>query len=85
MFVSSANGTPGTSPGRSSSPGMTSTLFRKGSTLRRPVAVICGSGQRAAVGASLVQRFGAEEVVHVVEGGVPKWKKLGNPIEAGDE
>ncbi len=51
----------------------------------RPVAVICGSGQRAAVGASLVQRFGAEEVVHVVDGGVPKWKKLGNPIEAGDE
>ena len=25
----------------------------------RPVAVICASGQRAAVGASLVQRFGA--------------------------
>jgi glyoxylase-like metal-dependent hydrolase (beta-lactamase superfamily II)/rhodanese-related sulfurtransferase len=35
-----------------------------------PVAVICASGQRAAVGASLVQRYGAQAVVHVVDGGV---------------
>ena len=48
----------------------------------RPVAVVCGSGERAAVGASLVQRFGAEEVVHVIDGGVPKWQRLGHPIEA---
>ena len=47
----------------------------------KPVAVVCGSGQRAAVGASLVKRFGANDVIHVVEGGVPKWKRLGNPIE----
>ncbi len=37
----------------------------------RPVAVICGSGQRAAVGASLLQRYGATDVIHVVDGGVP--------------
>jgi rhodanese-related sulfurtransferase len=36
----------------------------------QPVAVICGSGQRAAVAASLVLRAGAEHVIHVVDGGV---------------
>jgi rhodanese-related sulfurtransferase len=36
----------------------------------RPVAVICSSGQRAAVAASLLRRFGAREVLHVVDGGV---------------
>ncbi len=48
---------------------------------RQPVAVICGSGQRAATGASLVERFGAERVIHVVDGGVPKWGRLGYPLE----
>ena len=48
----------------------------------RPVAVMCASGQRAAVAASLVQRFGAQRVLHVVNGGVPKWGRLGHPIEA---
>ena len=47
----------------------------------RPVAAICGSGQRAAVGASLLQRFGARDVIHVVDGGVPLWKREGWPIE----
>jgi rhodanese-related sulfurtransferase len=46
----------------------------------RPVAVICASGQRAAVGASLVQRFGAHDVLHVVDGGVPSWARQGWPI-----
>jgi glyoxylase-like metal-dependent hydrolase (beta-lactamase superfamily II)/rhodanese-related sulfurtransferase len=49
----------------------------------RPIAVICGSGQRAAVAASLVQRYGAEQVIHVVDGGVPMWERLGNPISTG--
>lgn len=47
----------------------------------RPVAVICGSGQRAAVGASLIKRAGLEHVVHVIDGGVPKWERLGHPTE----
>jgi rhodanese-related sulfurtransferase len=34
--------------------------------------VICASGQRAAVAASLVARAGAERVIHVVDGGVPE-------------
>jgi hydroxyacylglutathione hydrolase len=47
----------------------------------QPVAVVCGSGQRAAVAASLLQRLGAERVIHVVEGGVPRWKRAGWPID----
>lgn len=47
----------------------------------RPVAVVCGSGQRAAVGASLLQRHGARDVIHVVDGGVPRWRREGGPVE----
>jgi glyoxylase-like metal-dependent hydrolase (beta-lactamase superfamily II)/rhodanese-related sulfurtransferase len=47
----------------------------------RPVAVICASGQRSAVGASLVKAHGARDVIHVVNGGVPTWERLGFPIE----
>ncbi len=47
----------------------------------KPVAVVCGSGERAAVGASLLQLHGAEQVIHVIEGGVPKWKRMGHPVE----
>jgi hydroxyacylglutathione hydrolase len=47
----------------------------------RPIAVICASGQRAAVGASLLQRFGARDVIHVVDGGVPRWEREGWPVE----
>lgn len=51
---------------------------------KRPVAVICGSGQRAATAASLIERFGAERVIHVVDGGVPKWGRLGYPLEPAE-
>ena len=50
----------------------------------RPIAVLCASGERAAVASSLVQRFGAERVVHVTDGGVPKWERLGHPIERSE-
>jgi hydroxyacylglutathione hydrolase len=46
----------------------------------RPVAVICASGQRAAVAASLLRRHGARDVIHVVEGGVPLWGREGWPL-----
>lgn len=36
----------------------------------RPVAVVCASGQRSGVGASLLMRAGAADVIHVVDGGV---------------
>ena len=51
---------------------------------KRPIAVLCGSGQRAATGASLLARFGAEHVIHVVDGGVPKLGRLGQPLERAD-
>jgi hydroxyacylglutathione hydrolase len=46
----------------------------------RPTGVICASGQRSAVGASLLQRYGARAVIHVVEGGVPLWERRGWPM-----
>lgn len=52
---------------------------------QRPVAVVCASGQRAAVAASLLQRHGAKRVIHVVEGGVPTWGKLGEPLERSEK
>jgi hypothetical protein len=33
------------------------------------------------VGASLLKAHGAREVLHVVEGGVPLWERLGYPVE----
>jgi len=47
----------------------------------RPIAAICGTGQRAAVAASLLKRLGANDVIHVVDGGVPRWEREGWPIE----
>ncbi len=49
----------------------------------RPVATVCGSGRRAGVAASLLQRFGAEDVMHVPKGGVNAWGEHDWPIENG--
>jgi rhodanese-related sulfurtransferase len=43
----------------------------------RPVAVICESGRRSVVAASLLQRYGRKDVIHVVEGGVGTWADKG--------
>ena len=51
----------------------------------QPVAVVCASGQRAAVASSLLQRHGAEHVIHVVDGGVPKWGRLGHPVQTPEK
>jgi hydroxyacylglutathione hydrolase len=50
----------------------------------RPVAVICASGQRSATAASLLAAQGAREVIHVVDGGVPLWGRLGGALERGE-
>jgi glyoxylase-like metal-dependent hydrolase (beta-lactamase superfamily II)/rhodanese-related sulfurtransferase len=47
----------------------------------RAVAVICASGQRAVVGASLLQRHGFGDVLHVAGGGFPLWARRGFPVE----
>jgi rhodanese-related sulfurtransferase len=49
----------------------------------RPIAVVCASGQRAGVGASLLALHGAARVIHVVDGGIPTWERLGYPVERG--
>jgi hydroxyacylglutathione hydrolase len=47
----------------------------------RPIAVMCSSGQRSAVAASLLQRAGAAQPVHVADGGVGTWEARGGPME----
>jgi hydroxyacylglutathione hydrolase len=54
----------------------------KGMNKEVPVAVVCASGQRAAVGASLLKRAGVRDVLHVVDGGVGTWRRRGWPVEA---
>jgi hydroxyacylglutathione hydrolase len=51
----------------------------------RPAAVICASGQRSATAASLLSAYGARNVIHVVDGGVPLWGRLGEPLEGDRE
>jgi hydroxyacylglutathione hydrolase len=46
----------------------------------RPVAVICASGQRSAVAASLLTLHGAAHVIHVAGGGVGTWQRSGWPV-----
>jgi hydroxyacylglutathione hydrolase len=48
----------------------------------KPIAVICGSGYRSSVGASLLQRQGYRDVVHVL-GGMSAWKSAGFTTEEG--
>lgn len=44
----------------------------------KPVAVICGSGYRASIAASFLQRNGYEDVANVV-GGMTAWRAAGLP------
>jgi rhodanese-related sulfurtransferase len=48
----------------------------------KPVAVICSSGQRSAVAASLLSRLGVPGVIHVADGGVGTWERQGRPMAA---
>ena len=49
----------------------------------QPVAVICASGQRSAVGAGLLELHGAKQPLHVIDGGVGTWASRGWPTEKG--
>jgi hydroxyacylglutathione hydrolase len=51
----------------------------------RPIAVICASGQRSSVGASLLQRAGGTQAIHVIDGGVGTWERSGGPIAREEE
>jgi hydroxyacylglutathione hydrolase len=52
---------------------------------QRPVAAICGSGERSGVAASLLQRHGAKHVIHVVDGGIGTWGRRGWPLERSQQ
>ncbi|HUO52432.1 MAG TPA: MBL fold metallo-hydrolase [Gemmatimonadaceae bacterium] len=47
---------------------------------RRPLALICQSGSRSAIGASLLRAGGLTEVVNVA-GGFDQWERAGLPVE----
>lgn len=48
----------------------------------RPIATICRGGKRSGLAASILQREGFEDVVHVGQG-VGVWRKGGHPVESG--
>jgi rhodanese-related sulfurtransferase/glyoxylase-like metal-dependent hydrolase (beta-lactamase superfamily II) len=45
------------------------------------IATICSGGKRSGLAASILQRAGVREVVHVAHGGVGTWDRDGRPIE----
>jgi rhodanese-related sulfurtransferase len=49
----------------------------------RSIATICSGGKRSGLAASVLQRKGFEDVVHVAHGGVGTWRLAGRPVEAG--
>jgi hydroxyacylglutathione hydrolase len=57
----------------------------EGSHPDQPIAIVCSSGQRSAVAASLLLRHGAPQVIHVADGGVGTWEGQGWPIEHPDQ
>ncbi len=50
----------------------------------RPLAVVCGSGVRSALAASLLKRSGVNNVEHVADGGVPMLAEQGIELVEGN-
>lgn len=51
----------------------------------RPIATICSGGKRSGLAASILQRKGFDQVLHVAHGGVGTWERDGRPVEAGEK
>jgi hydroxyacylglutathione hydrolase len=49
----------------------------------RPIATICRGGKRSGLAASILQRAGFEDVIHVGKG-VGAWRAAGHPVESGE-
>jgi len=49
----------------------------------REIAALCSGGKRSGLAASLLQREGFDNVVHVGHGGVGTWRAMGHPVESG--
>jgi rhodanese-related sulfurtransferase len=47
------------------------------------IATVCSGGKRSGLAASILQREGFENVLHVGDGGVGTWSREGNPVESG--
>ncbi len=47
-----------------------------------PIAAVCSGGKRSGLAASILQREGYTQVIHVGKGGVGSWQRAGHPIEA---
>jgi hydroxyacylglutathione hydrolase len=50
----------------------------------RTIAAVCSGGKRSGMAASILQREGFENLLHVGEGGVGTWKREGHPVAEGD-
>lgn len=48
----------------------------------RPIATICSGGKRSGLAASILQREGFSDLLHVGGGGVGTWRREGHPIES---
>jgi hydroxyacylglutathione hydrolase len=48
----------------------------------RPIAAICRGGKRSGLAASILQRAGFDDVIHVGQG-VGAWRQSGHPVESG--
>jgi hydroxyacylglutathione hydrolase len=48
----------------------------------RPIAAICSGGKRSGLAASILQREGFEQVLHVANGGVGTWRRSGRPVKS---
>jgi hydroxyacylglutathione hydrolase len=49
----------------------------------KPLAVACSVGNRSSIAASLLERSGTEDVIHVADGGVTDLKEEGIPLVTG--
>jgi hydroxyacylglutathione hydrolase len=49
----------------------------------RPIAAICRGGKRSGLAASILQREGFDDVIHVGKG-VGAWRAAGGPVESGE-
>jgi hydroxyacylglutathione hydrolase len=49
----------------------------------KPLAVACSVGNRSSIAASLLQRSGLEDLIHVADGGVADLKEVGIPLVKG--
>jgi hydroxyacylglutathione hydrolase len=49
----------------------------------KPLAIVCTVGNRSSIAASLLERSGVEDVIHVADGGVSDLKEEGIPLVKG--